>query len=163
MAALRLITGFLIFVALTSSALANMPPKRFDHPYSGKIAMTRKAVPFGQAYAACDKLHMRYYGTHYPKSGGLAGIGPTYGCALYDEAKGIAIAVFSFDTPELAAKRLAKGSKQPYDQCMAYNSFIHERGHLIAYALGIDTSDHAGWNGVSKCTYDKPALDLPSS
>lgn len=113
MAASRLITGFGIFVALTTSALANMPPKEFDHAFPGHIE--KFLVRYGEAWAKCNEISIARGEGPYPRSSMRIGDRALYGCAFVDDET-FCVIVYSYDP----------SGKDPL---MKSNTFRHERGH----------------------------------
>lgn len=111
MAASRLITGFLFFVALSGPALANMPPKNMDlgnevmtesqvlkvyRDHFGKRfdRITFHRVKFGGAKKACDAAYNARYGVRYPAP--AMWLKP-YGCNFSDQDGSHPVIVYSFD------------------------------------------------------------------
>ena len=110
----RLISIF--FCVLASPAFAQMPPPKWDHPFSGK--MIEHLVPYGKAAALCRELNPE--GDHPNMVSGRK----LYGCAFWrGETCEI---VYSYDPTGL-------------DKRMASNVFRHERAHCNGWP-----SDHPG-------------------
>lgn len=104
----------LALLLVCSPAFASMPPKGYDHPYAGKLPKHR--VAYGNAYAMCDKISMRRFGTHYPMSFAMIDGRKLYGCTIKNKDGTKPEIVYSYDPT----------GKDPK---MEDNTFRHERGH----------------------------------
>lgn len=111
MAASRLITGLGIFVALSGPALANMPPKEFDHPYAGKVV--EHMVAYGKANKKCDAVAARRGETR----SGFA----TYGCA-FTAVRGKCEIVVSYDPSGQDRKMLSNTRRHEIGHCNGWPS-----------------------------------------
>lgn len=97
----------LLIAMVATPALANMPPKEYDHKPS--VYVNKHRVAYGQAAAKCNEIHMKLYGTRYPTK-------PRYGCNMVS-SDGRVDVVYSYD-PTGKDKR------------MANNTLRHEYGHI---------------------------------
>jgi hypothetical protein len=116
MAGLRLITAIATLGVALTPALAGMPPKKYDHPYSGTLE--KHLVPYGQAWEKCNAVSIARGEGGWPKSSMQIGKRSLYGCAMGGKLAGEkrCVIVYSFDPT---------GN----DRKMKSNTFRHERGH----------------------------------
>lgn len=103
-------SSLLLAVLAVSQAVAQMPPERFDHTYTGE--MQSHLVPYGQAWAMCDKLAKSLGEEGWPVTSKQIQGRHLYGCSMLVDD--VCIIVHSWSL---------------HDKDMKSNVYRHERAH----------------------------------